>query len=113
MVGRTHQKLGTQQSPRLLPKEAVNLWSLSEINSSGTPKNLTILSNKSIATEEALRAPYPTKQGIGLQYLVNVSTQVRIALYPIQKGSSMIKSILQDTNLFLRTGYVYNKVGLD
>ena len=60
----------------------MNLGDLSEINSVGTPKNLTIFSKKSFATEKALKAASPTKQGISLQYLVNRSTQVKIALCP-------------------------------
>ena len=52
IVGRTYQKLGPQQDPELLIN-AVNLRSLFEISSAGTPKNLTTLSKNIFATEEA------------------------------------------------------------
>ena len=51
----------------------------SEITSLETPKDLTKLSKKSLATKVALRAPSLIKKSINLQYLVNVSTWVKIA----------------------------------
>ena len=89
----------------------MNLGYLSNITSPGTSKILTILSKKRFATEEALRAPSPTKQGISLQYLVNQSIQVKIALYQLQRCRSVIKSILQDINLPFRMGNGYNEPG--
>ena len=59
----------------------MNLESLYEITSSGIPKNLTILSKKSFAIVEALSTPPDTKKGISLQYLVNLSMQVKLELY--------------------------------
>ena len=82
----------------------MNLGSLSEITSAGIAKNLTTLSKKGFAAEEALR-----KHGISLQYLFNLLTQVKIALFSLQRGRSMIKSILQDTNLPFGTDYSYKK----
>ena len=89
----------------------MNLEYLSEITSERTPKNLTIFSKKRIATKKALRAPSSTKRGVSLLYLVNQSTQVKIALFPLQRCRSKIKSILQDTNLPFRIGNGYKKPG--
>ena len=75
------------------------------------PKSHTSLSRKSFATEGALRAPSLIKQGINLQYLVYLSTQVKIALYPLKRGRSMIKTILQDTDFPFGTGSGYDKPG--
>ena len=91
----------------------MNLRYLFEIISAGTPKNLTALSKKRFATKEALRAPSLTRQVLGLQYLVNQSKEVKIALHWLQKGRSMIKSTLQDTNLPFGIGNGYNKLGGD
>ena len=88
----------------------MSLGYLFEITSARIVYSFTILSKKSFATKEALRAPSPTKQGISLLYLVKPSTQVTIALYQLGKGRSVIKSVLQDINLPFRTSNHYNKL---
>ena len=89
----------------------MNLGYLSVINLAGIPKNITKFSKNSFATEEALRAPYPTKKDKSLQYLVNLSTQIKIVLLPLKIGRSMVKSILKDTILPFETGNGYKKPG--
>ena len=89
----------------------MNLGSVSKISSARIPKNLTTFSQKSFAIEEVLRALSPTKQGASLQYLVNLSPQVKKALCTLQRGKPVINSILQDTNLPFGIGNGYNKPG--
>ena len=76
-------------------------------------KNLTILLKKSSATEKAFRTPSLTNQGINLLYLVNLSTQAKIVLCLLQRGRSVMKSIVQDMKLPFGTGNGYHKPGWD
>ena len=51
------------------------------------------------ATEEASSYPSPTKQGTNLTSLVSLSTQVYMALNPLQSGNSVMKSMDHVWNL--------------